>query len=242
MERLDDVLGYKNMKIYQNSDYFSFSLDSIILANYTSIRLRDKKIVDLCCGNGIIPLILSRRTNSNIEGVEIQKKLCDLANKTIDLNLLTSRVSIINMDIKDFAFNNSNIYDLVLCNPPYFKIEDNSSLNLSYEKMIARHEVMIDLSSLCNCAKRLLKDNGSFCMVHRSDRLMDILEEFRKNGIEPKIIRFVYENINKESTLVLIQGQKAGKVGLKIEKPIILFNLDGSMTEEYSLLQKEVLK
>ena len=79
-------------------------------------------------------------------------------------------------------------------------------------------------------------------MVHRSDRLMDILEEFRKNGIEPKIIRFVYENINKESTLVLIQGQKAGKVGLKIEKPIILFNPDGSMTEEYSLLQKEVLK
>lgn len=242
MERLDDVLGYKNMKIYQNSDYFSFSLDSIILANYSSIRLRDKKIVDLCSGNGIIPLILSRRTNSNIIGVEIQEKLCDLANKTIDFNSLSSRISMVNMDIKDFASNNLNTFDLVLCNPPYFKLEDNSSLNLSYEKMVARHEVMIDLSSLCDCAKKLLKDNGAFCLVHRSDRLMDILSEFRKNDIEPKSIKFVYEKIDKESTLVLIQGQKAGKVGLKIDKPIVLFNSDGSMTEEYALLQKEVLK
>lgn len=242
MERLDDVLGYENMKIYQNSDYFSFSLDSIILANYSSIRLRDKNIVDLCSGNGIIPLILSRRTNSNIIGVEIQEKLCDLAKKTVELNHLSSRISIINMDIKDYALCNLSNYDLVLCNPPYFKLEDNSSLNLSYEKMIARHEVMINLSSMCDCAKKLLKDNGAFCIVHRSDRLMDILSEFRNNDIEPKSIRFVYENINKESTLVLVQGQKAGKVGLKIEKPIILYNLDGSMTDEYSLLQKEVLK
>ena len=242
MERLDDVLGYKNMKIYQNSDYFSFSLDSIILANYVSIRLKDKKIADFCCGNGIIPLILSRRTNSNIIGVEIQEKLCDLSRKSIEYNSLMSRINIINDDIKDFSDNNLNAFDLVVCNPPYFKLEENSCLNLSYEKMIARHEVKLDLSSLCQCAKKVLKDNGSFCIVHRSDRLMDILSEFRKNGIEPKILRFVYENINKESTLVLVQGQKAGKVGLKVEKPIILYNLDGSMTEEYQLLQKEVLK
>lgn len=242
MERLDDILGYENLKIYQNSDYFSFSLDSIILANYSTIRLRDKNIVDLCTGNGVVPLILSKRTTSRIIGVELQKKLCDLAQKSVDFNNLTSQITIYNLDIKDFSSNNLNVYDLVLCNPPYFKVENDSCFNLSYEKMIARHEIMINLSELCLCAKKLLKENGIFCIVHRSDRLMDILSEFRNNGIEPKSVQFVYENINKESTLVLVHGLRGGKVGLKILKPIILYNLDGSMTDEYALLQKEVLK
>ena len=242
MERLDDILGYENLKIYQNSDYFSFSLDSIILANYSIIRLRDKKIVDLCTGNGVVPLILSKRTNSNIIGVEIQDKLCELATKSLKYNNLSSRISIINQNVKDYADDNLNMFDLVLCNPPYFKVEQNSCFNLSYEKMIARHEIMLNLTDLCICAKKLLKENGTFCIVHRSERLMDILSEFRKNGIEPKMIQFVYENINKESYLVLVHGQLGGKSGLKIQKPIILYNLDGSMTDEYSLLQKEVIK
>lgn len=242
MERLDDILGYDDLKIYQNSEYFSFSLDSIILANYSLIRLRDKKIVDLCTGNGVIPIILSKRTKSNIIGVEIQEKLCDLARKSILYNNLTSRISIINQDIKNYSNENLNTFDLVLCNPPYFKVESSSNFNLSYEKMIARHEIMLNLSDLCDCAKKLLKENGTFCIVHRSERLMDILSEFRKNGIEPKIVQFVYENVNKESYLVIVHGQKSGKSGLKIVKPIILYNLDGSMSDEYSLLQKEVLK
>ena len=242
MERLDDILGYDDLKIYQNSEYFSFSLDSIILANYSLIRLRDKKIVDLCTGNGVIPIILSKRTKSNIIGVEIQEKLCDLARKSILYNDLTSRISIINQDIKNYSNENLNTFDLVLCNPPYFKVESSSKFNLSYEKMIARHEIMLNLSDLCDCAKKLLKENGTFCIVHRSERLMDILSEFRKNGIEPKIVQFVYENVNKESYLVIVHGQKSGKSGLKIVKPIILYNLDGSMSDEYSLLQKEVLK
>lgn len=242
MERLDDVLGYDNLKIYQNSDYFSFSLDSIILANYSLIRLRDKKIVDLCTGNGVIPLILSRRTKSNIIGVEIQEKLCQLANKSIEYNNLSSRIQIINDDVKNFAIENLNYFDFVLCNPPYFKYEKNSSLNVSYEKKIARHEIMLNLSELCSCVKKMLKENGTFCIVHRSDRLMDILFEFRNNNIEPKLIQFVYENVNKESYLVLVHGQRAGKPGLKVAKPIILYNLDGSMTDEYRMLQMEVLK
>lgn len=242
MERLDDVLGYKDLSIYQDSDFFSFSLDSIILANYSTIRLRDKNIVDFCTGNGIVPLILSRRTNNKIIGVEIQKKLCDLAERSVKHNLLESKIEIINQDIKEFSDNNLNSFDLVLCNPPYFKIEDGSSLNLSYEKMVARHEVCLDLRELCNCAKKILKENGNFCLVHRSDRLMEILSEFRAHGIEPKKIQFVYENINKESYLVIVHGQRAGKVGLKIERPIILYNLDGTITDEYSLLQREVKK
>ena len=240
MERLDDILGYKDLKIYQNSNFFSFSLDSVILANYSDVRLRDKKIVDFCTGNGVVPMILSRRTNSNIIGVEVQDKLCELANKSIEYNGLTDRIEIICNDVKDFSREHINEFDLVLCNPPYFKVEDNSTFNDSYEKKIARHEVLINLDEICECAKKVLKDNGKFCIVHRSDRLMDVLEAFKSNKIEPKRIKFVYDNIEKESTLILVEGQKCGKVGLKVDKPLVLYNLDGSITEEYKRLQEEV--
>ena len=241
MERLDDIIEYKNLKIYQNSNYFAFSLDSIILANYANIRLRDKQIVDFCTGNAVIPLILSRRTKAKIYGIEIQEKLAKLAKKSIEYNKLNDQIEIVNEDIKDFSKKNISKFDLVLCNPPYFKINEKSSLNESYEKKIARHEITINLQDVCDCAKKVLKDNGNLCLVHRSDRLMEILEVLRKNNLEPKKIKFVYENINKESTLVLIEAQKLGKVGLKVDKPLILYELDGKLTEEYDRLQKEVL-
>ena len=241
MERIDDILGYKNLKIYQNSNYFAFSLDSIILANYANIRLRDKQIVDFCTGNAVIPLILSRRTKAKIYGIEIQEKLAKLAKKSIEYNKLNDQIEIVNEDIKDFSKKNISKFDLVLCNPQYFKINEKSSLNESYEKKIARHEITINLQDVCDCAKKVLKDNGNLCLVHRSDRLMEILEVLRKNNLEPKKIKFVYENINKESTLVLIEAQKLGKVGLKVDKPLILYELDGKLTEEYDRLQKEVL-
>lgn len=241
MERLDDVLGY-DLKIYQNSSYFSFSLDSIILANYANIRLRDKNIVDFCTGNGVIPLIVSKRTKNNIVGVEIQEKLAELATKSVEYNKLTDRITIVNEDVNEFSSRHLNEFDLVLCNPPYFKVEDKSSFNESYEKMIARHEITFNLEDLCKCCKKVLKDNGNLYIVHRSDRLIDIIETLRKHNLEPKRIRFVYENVSKESTLVLVEAQKCGSVGLKVDSPIILYNLDGTETLEYSLLQKEVRK
>ena len=200
MERLDDILGYSNLKIYQNSDYFAFSLDSIILANYCNIRLRDKKIVDFCTGNGVIPLILTRRTKAEIFGIEIQKNLADLAIKSVSYNGLENQIRIINEDVKDFSKKNISKFDLVLCNPPYFKLNEKSSLNESYEKKIARHEIMIDIEGVCDCAKKVLKDNGNLCLVHRSERLMEIIEILRKNNFEPKRIKFVHETIEKEST------------------------------------------
>ena len=240
MERLDDILGYSNLKIYQKSDYFAFSLDSIILANYCNIRLRDKKIVDFCTGNGVIPLILTRRTKAEIFGIEIQKNLADLAIKSVSYNGLENQIRIINEDVKDFSKKNISKFDLVLCNPPYFKLNEKSSLNESYEKKIARHEIMIDIEGVCDCAKKVLKDNGNLCLVHRSERLMEIIEILRKNNFEPKRIKFVHETIEKESTLVLIEAQKLGKVGLKIDKPLVLYNIDGSLTDEYKRLQEEV--
>lgn len=223
MEVLNDILGYTDLKIYQNSDFFSFSLDSVMLANFVDIRTRDKKILDLGTGNGVIPLILSKRTKSDIIGLEIQEKLSDLAKKSIKYNKLDDRITIFNIDMKDFVTNELlNTFDLITCNPPYFKYSANNTVNDSLFKLIARHEVEITLSDIFSIAKKLLKDGGKFAIVHRPERLLEILGEFKKNNIEPKRIRFVYENVNKDAIIVLIEGIKNGHGGLKIENPFVL--------------------
>ena len=243
MEVINDILGYPNRKIFQDDECFAFSLDSVMLANFATIRQRDKFILDLGCGNGVIPLILSLRTDKAIDGVEIQKQLADMAKKSVDYNGLESQIKIINVDMKEFATSdNVEKYDLITCNPPYFKVNEKNYFNLSPQKLIARHEVQITLSDVFSISKKLLKNNGNLAIVHRPERLLEIFELFKSNGIEPKRLRFVYDKINKESTLVLVEGQKGGKSGLKIEKPLILYNNDGTMTEEYSKLIVEVKK
>ena len=243
MEVLNDILGYKNRKIYQDDDCFAFSLDSIMLANFATIRLRDKKILDLGCGNGVIPLILSLRCNKPIVGIEIQSKLADMAKRSVEYNNLDSQIAIVNSDMKLYVKpENIGMFDLITCNPPYFRVNEKNYFNLSPQKLIARHEVKITLSDVFSVSKKLLANNGNFAMVHRPERLLEILTLFRENGIEPKRLQFVYEKVSKESTLVLVEGQKNGKPGLKIEKPFILYNEDGSKTLEYENLFVEVLK
>ena len=205
MERIYDILGYKDLNIYQDSSFFSFSLDSIILANYSTIRVRDKKIVDFCTGNAVVPIILTRRCDKIIDCVEIQEKLYDLAVKSIKLNKL-----------------------------------ENSSKNLSKEKMIARHEICINLDEVCHSANLVLKDNGTFSMIHRTERLIDVISCMKKYNIEPKKIMFIHEKSNLPSNMFLIEGQKNGKSGLKIDKPYILYNEDNTMTDEYKNIQVEV--
>ena len=240
MKVLNDILGYKNLSIYQDPEFFCFSLDSVILANYSNIRLRDDNIIDLGCGNGVIPLILSKRTNKKIIGVEIQKKCFDLAIESVKYNNLDNQIELINSDVKDLDEKYNNYFDLILCNPPYFKINDKNFLNLSKEKQIARHELTLNLDKLFSVSKKILKNNGNIDIVHRYERLLEIFDTMRKYNIEPKRIKFVYENINKPSTLVLVEGQQNGKPGLKIDEPLIMYNTDGSYSDEYQSLINEV--
>ncbi len=243
MRVINDILGYNDRKIFQDDECFAFSLDSVMLANFATIRLRDKNILDLGCGNGVIPLILSLRTDKLIVGVEIQKQLADMANMSIDYNNLSEQIKIVNSDMKDYVNDeNSEKFDLITCNPPYFKVNEKNYFNLSMQKLIARHEVKITLSDVFCVSKKLLKNNGNLAIVHRPERLLEIFDLFRNNKIEPKRLKFVYEKTSKESTLVLIEGQKNGKPGLKIENSLILFNEDGSMTKEYERLLVEVRK
>lgn len=241
MEVLNDILGYPNRKIYQNTDYFSFSLDSVMLANFVTIRLRDKEILDLGTGNGVIPLILSLRTNKKIEGVEIQERLFHLASKSISYNHLDNQISIVCSDMKDYVTKDTIArFDVVTCNPPYFKVFNKSSFNDSSEKTIARHEVKISLDEVVMVASKVLKNNGIFAMVHRTERLLEIFDSFRKYSIEPKRIRFIYEFMDKPSTLVLIEGVKNGKLGMKVEAPFIMKMNDGSYSQEYEKFLVEV--
>lgn len=240
MKVLNDILGYKDLKLYQDSDYFCFSLDSIVLANYCNIRKRDSKIVEFCSGNGVVSIIMSQRTKANIIGIEIQEKLYNMANESLNINNLNERITFINEDIKEYVKGKDNNVDLIVCNPPYFKYDQNNKINDSIEKQIARHEICINIDDICSCASKILKDNGKLCIVHRTDRFTDVYDSMKKYRIEPKRIKYIYNNENSNSEMFLIEGQKNAGTGLIIDKPLIIRNLDGSFTVEYKKLQEEI--
>lgn len=241
MKVLNDILGYKGLKLYQDPDCFCFSLDSVVLANYCKIRKRDANIVEFCSGNGVVSIIMSRRTNANIVGIEIQKKLYDMANESLDYNNLNDRITFINDDIKNFVKDKDNYVDLIVCNPPYFKYDESNKINDSIEKQIARHELCINIDEICSCASKILKDNGKLCIVHRSDRFIDVYDAMKKYRIEPKRIKFIYNNEDSQAEMFLIEGQKNAGTGLIIDKPLLVRNLDGSYSDEYKKLQEEIL-
>lgn len=233
MEVLNDLLEYENLKIYQNTDMFSFSLDSVLLANFVSINKKVKNILDIGCGNAVIPLILSTKCNCNITGIEIQKEVYSLAIKSVNYNNKQNQINIINGDVNEYYKNiDTETYNTITCNPPFFKLNELSNLNDSKYKSIARHELTLNLDNLMVIAKKLLKNGGNIAVVHRTDRLIDIITSMKKNNIEPKKIQFIYPKCNKESNILLIEGTKNGHPGIKICPPLYAHNEDGSYTDE----------
>lgn len=221
MEVVNYLLGYKNLKIVQNTDMFNFSLDSVLLPNFVTLNKNTAKILDIGCGNAPIPLILSTKTSAKIIGVEIQKDVYELALKTVKMNDLEKQIEIINDDINNiYTYFETESFDTVVCNPPYFKVATTPNLNTIEYKTIARHEIKLNLEQIINIAKKVLKNNGNIAMVHRPERLSDIITIMRKNNIEPKRIRFVYPKETKEANILLIEGVKNGRPGLKILSPL----------------------
>lgn len=234
-EVINDLLGYEGLKIIQDTEKFNFSLDSTLLAEFVSVNPQDKKILDIGCGNGFIPLFLTLKTNAIIEGIEIQEELVDSARRSVKLNDLESQIYITHDDVRGYHKKvGVSKYDVITCNPPFFPYLETSRTNKNDYLTIARHELTLNLDSLLDAVKKLLKDNGTFAIVHRTERLIDILEYFRKYGIEPKRIKFVYpKKTSTESLLVLIEGKKSTKKGgLKILKPLYVHNLNGEYTKE----------
>ena len=227
------LLNFTDKIIYQNEDYFAFSLDSVLLANFVTIKLSDKKIVDLCTGNAPIPMIMSFRTKARIFGVELQEEVYSMGYDSVVENKMDNQIELINADVNDISkiFEAESV-DIVTCNPPYFKYQDDSLVNNNDIKTIARHEVKLDLDGVLKASKYLLKNGGTFAMVHRPDRLIEIINIMQKYGIEPKKIRLVYPKIGKDANILLIEGIKNGRSGLKILSPMYTHNEDGSYTDE----------
>lgn len=232
MKVVNDLLNYNNLKIVQNPDWFSFSIDSVLLANFVKVNNK-MKIVDFCTGNAPIPLFLSTRTKSKIIGIELQKEVYDMAVESININNLNDKIEIINENIKDFCKKSeTDIYDLITCNPPYFKINTDSNVNLNDIKAIARHEIHLNLDDLFKSARKILKNHGKIAIVHRTDRLIDIIIKMKENNIEPKRLQFIYPFKDSESNLVLIEGSKNGNAGLVLEPNIIIHDNNGNYTKE----------
>ena len=231
-ERIDD-LGIKNLKIIQNTEGFCFGIDSVLLSDFAKNIKKDSLVLDLGTGTGIIPILLCGKTNlKKVIGVEIQEEVYNMAKKSIKLNNLENKFDIINENILNLEkIYKENTFDVITTNPPYKKI-DTGILNENKKKIVSRHEITASLEDFLKVSKRLLKDKGEFYMVHRPERLVDIIYNMRKYKIEPKTIRFVFSNKNKEPKLVLIKGIKNARPFLKIEKNLYIYDENGKYSKE----------
>ena len=231
-ERIDD-LEFKGLKIIQNPEGFCFGIDSVLLADFAKNIKNGSKVIDLGTGTGIIAILLCGKTKlSNIVGVEIQPEVYDMAKRSINLNNLQNKMEVINENIINLKnIYKPNSFDVVITNPPYKKL--NTGLqNEKEKKLISRHEIKANLDDFIEITKYLLKDKGEFYMVHRPERLVDIISSMRKNKIEPKEIRFVCPNKEKEPNLILIKGIKNGGSFLKVNKNLYVYKKDGGYTNE----------
>lgn len=236
-ERLDYLLEEK-LRIIQSPTVFSFSLDAVLLSKFVYVPIQKGNLVDLCSGNGVIPLFLSTRTKGNIIGVEIQERLYDMAVRSIEYNQLSSRVKMIHGDVKDMpARLGTCIFDVVTCNPPYFPVPKQKIINENEHLAIARHEIMITLEDVIRVSSLLLKQGGKAAIVHRPGRLLDIISFMRQYRLEPKRIQFVYPKKGKEANVLLVEAIKDGKPDLKILPPLVVYEDH----DEYTPEMKEIL-
>lgn len=233
-ERIDD-LQYKGLKIIQNTKDFCFGIDSVILSDFAKNIKKGSKVVDLGTGTGIIGLLLCKKTEiKEIVGVEIQKEVAEMANRSIKLNKLEDKFKILNTDINKIFEDKlleKNKFDVVVMNPPY-KEKGTGKINEVDSKIISRHEVKATLSDFIKMASNLLKDKGEIYIVHKPERMPDIIQKMRENKIEPKEIKTVYSNKKTEASLILIKGIKGAKKFFKILEPLYIYEENGEYTKE----------
>lgn len=237
MERIDD-LQYKGLKIIQNTEGFCFGIDSVLLTEFAKDMKKNKTIVDLGTGTGIIGILLTKKVEaSKVIGVELQKDVAKMAKRSVELNNLQNVMQIINEDVHSLSLE-KNSFDYIVTNPPYKK-KGTGIINKEDKQLISRHETTVNLEEWIEVASNLLKDNGAIYMVHRPERLNEIIQDLRKYKLEPKRIRFVYPKKNKDANLVLIKAVKYANEFLKVEKPLIIYNEDGSYTDEILKIYEE---
>lgn len=230
-EKIHELLGYEKIKIIQRDEMFSFSLDSMLLANFIDTT-NAKKIIDLGTGNAPIPLFLTLKTNALIYGVEIQEDVYDLARRSVELNGFSNQIKILNRDLKNvYQEVGANQFDVVSSNPPYFKYQEDSLINKNDYLTIARHEVKATLEDIVVEAKRLLIDGGRFNMVHRVNRMSEIFRCLEDNHFGIKKVQLIYPKSNGEAMMFLVEARKNKISDIKFLEPIYVYN-ENKYTEQ----------
>ena len=231
-EKIED-LQFKGLKIIQNKNDFCFGIDAVLLSDYAKDIKKDARVLDLGTGTGIIATLLCEKSKlKEITGIEIQEEVCKMAEKSIQLNHLENKFKILNENIVNLdKILEKNTFDAIVTNPPYQK-KDAGIKNENEKKSISRHEVTATLEDFIKISQELLKDKGEFYMVHRPDRLVDILSLMRNYKIEPKNMRFVYSHKDAKPELVLIKGVKNAKPFLKVQNNLYIYDQAGKYTKE----------
>ncbi|MCT8136354.1 tRNA1(Val) (adenine(37)-N6)-methyltransferase [Anaerobacillus sp. CMMVII] len=229
-----DYLPNEKLKIIQSPNVFSFSMDAVLLAKFCYVPIQKGKIVDLCTGNGVIPLLLSERSKAEIVGVEIQDRLYQMAIRSSELNKRQEQLQFINDDIKNAIETlGKGIFDLVTCNPPYFKTVSEKIWNENQHFAIARHEIYCSLEDVIRISSELAKEKGKVALVHRPERLIDIITIMKKYRLEPKRIQFIHPKMGKEANILLVEGIKTGNSAVKILQPLFVYNENNTYTDEF---------
>lgn len=235
-ERID-YLPNKEQQIIQAKDILSFSIDAVLLAKFVHVPIQKGNLIDLCCGNGVIPLLLSRRTKGDIVGVEIQPRLAQMAERNIALNDLHTRIKMYCADINELPKEIMlGDFDVVSCNPPYFKMTSQTEKNLSEHQFIARHEVYCTLEDVIRVSSALVRQKGKVALVHRPERLADICTLMKKYRIEPKRMQLVYPKKGKDANILLIEGMKDGQPELKCLPPLFVYDEGQTYTKEFETI------
>ncbi|GAJ25435.1 tRNA (adenine37-N(6))-methyltransferase TrmN6 [Liquorilactobacillus sucicola DSM 21376 = JCM 15457] len=238
-ERID-MLYSNDIKIIQSPEVFSFSLDAVLLANFVQpIKKKSGKIVDLCAGNGAVGLFLSSKTQAQIVEVEIQERLADMAQRSIELNRLGNQMDVLNIDLANaYEYLQKDSFDTVTCNPPYFANLNDSKKNGNPYFAIARHEITVNLKKIIEITSGLLKMNGKAYFVHRPERSLELLTLLQNNRLAPKRVQLVYPKRKREANMILVEAIKDGhQQGIRFLPPITVFKDD----DQYGPFVQEIL-
>ncbi|MFC0472864.1 tRNA1(Val) (adenine(37)-N6)-methyltransferase [Halalkalibacter kiskunsagensis] len=232
-ERLDYIAGTE-LQIVQSPNVFSFSIDAILLGRFVQVPIQKGQILDLCTGNGVIPLLLTTRTKAQLVGVEIQSRLADMAKRSATLNDVHNRIQFLESDLNEIpsAVKKSS-FDVVTCNPPYFETITEHERNRNEHLAIARHEIYCTLEDVIRVSSQYVKQKGKVAIVHRPERLTDIMTFMRSYRIEPKRIQFIHPKKEKDANMVLVEGIKDGRSGVKCLPPIVVYNEEGIYTRNF---------
>lgn len=234
-ESIDD-LQLNGLQLIQKKDAFRFGIDAVLLADFANVK-KSFKVIDLCTGTGIVPfLVWGKYSPTEVYGLEIQDDMVHMANRSVELNSLEGKIKFINKDLKDIEYLKTlGKFDVLTVNPPY-KLNNSGIVNPLDKVAIARHEIACTLEDVIKAARTLLKDNGRMYMVHRPERLADIITLMRKYRIEPKRIKMVHPNTKKAANIVLVEGQRDGGKFLKWDAPLYVYKDEGGYSDEINTI------